>query len=70
MESLDCILMEVPWIRHLHYGRSAGAAPLLWCRPYGQRCAGQVAAPSPWCHSPGAETPPDHDPAGELRPVE
>lgn len=62
--------MEVPWIQYLHCGHSAEATLLLWYRLYGRRCAGRVVAPSPWCRSPGAEIPPDHDLAEELRPVE
>lgn len=63
-------LTAVPWIPHLRCGRSAGAAPPLWCRPCGRRCAERVSAPYPSCHSPAAETPPDRDPAEELRPEE
>lgn len=36
-----------PWTPRPHCGHSVGAGPRPWCRPCGQRCAGQAVGPCP-----------------------
>lgn len=57
-----------PWTQRPRCGRSAGAGPRPWCRPCGQRCAGQADVPCPLYRSPAAGRPPGHGPAGGPPP--
>lgn len=60
----------LPWTGHQHYDRSGAAKQQTWCHPCGQRCGVQAGGLYLSCHVPGAERPPDYDPAAEQWPEE